>query len=318
MPQPERPAESPLPVRTPPSNPAWLEFDVPAAAPPAGLSEQAESSLQRALNALHAGQIAEAIESLESCLASHPESPEAIFYLACAEHRRGDLERARHWYRNSIEASPLAWQPLFNLALIAIAEQQTAEARGLLERAALLGPEVTEVRWQLALLCEQAGDEIEARHWFESVLMLDPEHAGARFRIGLLALRSGDLPLAIVHLEACQAGHPNVALAAYHLGLCHFHAARWKEARSAFERARHAAPQTPEFLLALAALALAENDLERAERHERELHELAALPAELSFNLARAWQERGQPERARRHYKLAVDRSPSLALGYFR
>jgi tetratricopeptide (TPR) repeat protein len=319
MPQHEKSAEPSVPSRTPPANPGWVEFPVaPAPASPEAAATESLARLQRALNAIHSGQLTEAIGDLEACLDIDPESPEACFYLACVEHRRRNSEQARAWYEKTIRIAPLAWQPLFNLALIAAEQRNEAEARLLLERAALLGPEVAEVRWRLAILCETSGDEPEARHWFESVLRLDPEHVGARFRLGMIALRAGDIDLAALHLEACQAGHPDAALAAYHLGLCHFQATRWKEARAALDRAHQAQPQCPEFLIALAALALAENDLDRAERHERELHELGHLSAELSFNLARAWFERGQPERARRHYKHAVLRDPSLAHGYFR
>ncbi len=194
-----------------------------------------------------------------------PGSAEASFYLACVEHRRRNFGQARKWYEQTIRLAPLAWQPLFNLALIAAEERNDAEARLLLERAALLGSEVAEVRWHLAILCERSGDELEARHWYESVLLLDPEHA-APIPVGMLALRTGDTDLATIHLESCQAGHPDAALAAYHLGLCHFHSTRWKEARSALDRAHQAQPTCPEFLFALATLALAENDLERAER----------------------------------------------------
>lgn len=317
MPQQERSETIPS-AKPPAAPPAWVDLPIvetPQSAAPN--TEQAEG-LQRALNALHAGRLIEAMEDLRALSERDPEGPEAPFFLGCVEQRRGNAEEARSHYLRAIELAPLAWQPLFNLALLSIDQRGIGEARQMLERAALLAPEVAEVRWRLAVLCEQCGEETEARHWYESVALLDPEHAGARFRLGMLALRKGDLDLAAAHLQSCQSGHPDAASAAYHLGLIHFHAARWREARSALERACQAGPHCREFLLALGALALAENDLERAERLERELRELDFDSAELSYNLARAWQERGQPERARRHYKHAVDRDPSLAHGYFR
>ena len=93
---------------------------------------------------------------------------------------------------------------------------------------------------------------------------------------------------------------------------------RFPEARKALERARLLDRKTPQIVLALAVLSISEYDLDRAERYERELRELGAPSAELSFNLARCWQERGHPERARRHYRMAVETEPSLAQGYFR
>jgi Flp pilus assembly protein TadD len=277
-----------------------------------------DEGLQRALNAIHSGQYADAQQELERLLKAEEGCGEAWFYLGCLEQRRLNADGARNCYEQARQRLPLAWQPLFNLALVALEQRQTTEARQLLERAALLASDVVEVRWRLAVVCEEAGDLDEARYWYEAVAGLDPEHAGARFRLGMLALSRGELETATTHLQGCQSGHPDAAVAAYNLGLCHFKASRWREARVCFERAHMADPTAVEYLLALAVLALSQQDLDRAERHERELREGGAETADLCFNLARAWLERGQPERARRLFRQAVIQEPSLASGYFR
>lgn len=316
MPQPEvRVADAALVSRPAPALPGWVSLNVPAAGTPQ--PQELAEGVQRALNALHENNLSQAAAELESVLAQGP-SFAASFYLGCLEHKRGNKDLARLHYMAALEIDALSWQPLFNLALLEIEDRQPESARRLLERAALLNLEVVEVRWRLGILAESLDEFAEAEYWYERVIALDPDHGGARFRLGMLRLKRGDLDSAILHLEACQSGHPDCAHAAYHLGLCQLQKGLIKESRLAFERARNYSPKCAEFTLALGIQAMAEHDLERAERHERELRELNSASAALSYNLSRAWLERGQPERAKRLYRHAVETDPSLAHGYFR
>jgi tetratricopeptide (TPR) repeat protein len=277
-----------------------------------------ESRLAEAVKLFEAGRSTEAAKMLEDVLRAEPGKAEALFTLGCIRHAEGSLSSAAALYTRAAEAAPGAWQPLYNHALLLESQGRTADATQCLIRAVAVAPSQTEPLLRLAQLAEASGSIPEARYWLLRLTEAEPAHGEGFLRLGLLELRQGRYAEAIPSFQSALAAESDSsAPAAYHLGLCYLSLGARAEARAAFEASVSREPSSPDSLLALASLALGDDDLETAEECERAIRALGQVPPALSLRLAAALQEAGDLELAKCHFRRAVLADPSLASGYF-
>lgn len=276
-----------------------------------------ESLLAEALDALEKGNAQESARLLEQSLRNSPNHTETLLALGYLLHQEGRFDDASDLYRRAALSDSAAWQPRYNQALILEAQGETAEAIAMLTHACAISPNEPAPLYRLAWLLEASGCDSEAVYWYKRTTVAAPNMFEAWLRLGLLQLRMGDCAEAIDSLHRAMGDSTHLALAAYNLGLCHLNLAQPELAQQAFEAACSAEPNATDSLLALAALALAQGDLDAAERHDRAVRALGTVSAPLSLRLAQAWQACGENELARLHYRRAVQADPSLAQGYF-
>ncbi|MBI5282032.1 MAG: tetratricopeptide repeat protein [Candidatus Solibacter usitatus] len=223
----------------------------------------------------------------------------------------GDREQAAALCAEAVRADPAAWEPRYNEALLLEDRGQVEESITGLKYACALAPDEAAPALRLAYLLEGTGRDAEAGFWYGRALALDGSQTAGWLRLGLLEMRKSRWQAALPCLKKAAEREP---AAGYPLGLCHAMIGQLEEAVDALRRA----PQDdPQVLTALAALALEGGDLEAAEQFERVLRAVGDVPAELSYRLALVWQDRGEEEAARTHYRRAVQGEPALASGYF-
>ncbi|MGJ5813373.1 tetratricopeptide repeat protein [Paludibaculum fermentans] len=276
-----------------------------------------ESLLAEALDALEKGNAPEAARLLEQSLRNSPNHTETLLALGYLRHEEGKLDDASDLYRRAALSDTSAWQPRYNQALILETQGETAEAIAMLTHACAISPSEPAPLYRLAWLLESSGCDSEAVYWYKRATTAAPNLFEAWLRLGLLQLRMGACAEAIESLDRAMGDDANLPLAAYHMGLCHLNLAQPELAQQAFEASCSAEPTATDSLLALAALALAQGDLDAAERHDRAVRALGQVSAPLSLRLAQAWQACGENELARLHFRRAVQADPSLAVGYF-
>ncbi|WP_321472692.1 tetratricopeptide repeat protein [uncultured Paludibaculum sp.] len=276
-----------------------------------------ESLLAEALDALEKGNLADSARLLEQSLRNSPDHTETLLTLGYLRHQEGSLDEASDLYRRAALSDSAAWQPRFNQALILEAQGETAEAMSILTLACAIAPTEPAPLFRLAWLLESSGCDEEAIYWYQRTTAAAPNHHEAWLRLGQLHMRMGRCAEAISSLDRAMGHQPFVAQASYHVGLCHLQLAQPEQAQKAFEAACSADPNATDSLLALAALALEQGDLDSAERHDRAVRAQGQVSAPLSFRLAQAWQACGEHELARLHFRRAVQADPSLAVGYF-
>lgn len=276
-----------------------------------------ESLLAEALDALEKNNLTEAARLLEQSLRSSPNHTETLLALGFLHHQAGNLEEASDLYRRASLSDAAAWQPRYNQALILESQGETAEAISMLTHACAISPSEPAPLFRLAWLLESSGCDLEAAYWYKLATDADPNLFEAWLRLGLLQMRMGLCAEATGCLERAKGDEAQLATASYHLGLCHLKLEHPEQAQKAFESAYAMEPTVTDSLLALAALALEQGDLDSAERHDRAIRAQGQVSAPLSMRLAQAWRDCGEHELARLHYRRAVQADPSLALGYF-
>lgn len=117
----------------------------------------------------------------------------------------GDLKNAGTWINRKKNKTASDY---LNLALLARAEMNLAEALSCLENAAELSPRDTSILADLAEAQVEAGRTGEAGTTFRRILQINPSDFAAHFRLAVLLAEEGDGEAAMRHLDAAVSGDP--------------------------------------------------------------------------------------------------------------
>jgi predicted Zn-dependent protease len=171
----------------------------------------------KAVEAMRAGQAAEAEALFKEVLAEVPNLAEAHHNIAYIHAQRDDVPVAEAGFRKAIELQPQTSDSYLALATLLARSKRGDEALKLLQDAS--GNFATDAKFQFALgaTAFNLGRVAEAQAAFAKVAELDPAHAEVHFFLGSLAISRSDVPGAIAELEkyvaAAPAGAPNLTAA---------------------------------------------------------------------------------------------------------
>jgi Flp pilus assembly protein TadD len=179
----------------------------PAGSSPEGGKELGEV-YRRAVEALKAGQDAEAESLLKEVVAAAPAVAEAHYNLGYLASKRGDSAAAEAAFRKAVELQPKASDSYVALAALLGQKGRGEEALKLLQASA--GRFEADGRFQFALgaAAFNLGRSEEAEAAFGKAADLDPANVEVGFFLGSLALGRNDVPLAISRLEKYVAAAP--------------------------------------------------------------------------------------------------------------
>ena len=153
-----------------------------------------EPSAASRLNLGHAlfqaGRRAEAAVAFQEALRLEPGNPRAYVNLALLAQARSDLAEAERLLRAGLALAPRDARILSNLGSLRQDRGDAEEARALLEQAVALQPALYEARMNLGVLLAQTGDSSGAMRQFAAALALRPGDVGARHNLEL-ATRAG-------------------------------------------------------------------------------------------------------------------------------
>src|SRR3954453_9500 len=177
-------------------------------------------TMERAMQALVAGDDARAEVLARSVLQVESDNPDANYALGLIAQRRGDLENAERLVRAAIAVEPAAFWYHAALAELRLAQHDPLGAVPPLQEAARLQPDSVAVVSALATLLGRLGLHDELRQTLKQLSALRPDAAAAQQRllngIALLHL-SGQQDAAAAEFEAALKIDPN--LSAAHLQL---------------------------------------------------------------------------------------------------
>ena len=194
---------------------------------------QAEGALEAARRLVAEGRLEEAIPHLERARDAAPHHPDALWMLAVARLRLGNLP----------------------------------EAAALGEEFGRLVPESPTGPLLRASALTALGRLPEAEHALEEALVRDPRHPEARRNLAILLGRQGRIAEAVTRLEALQAEYPGRPEVLAPLGTLYVQAGREAEGLSALLRAAQADPDSFEARHHLGALFSELGQFEPAETH---------------------------------------------------
>ncbi len=269
--------------------------------------EKAWFTLGRALASLGRG--AEADAAFER---SFELSPERKLMAHAAEHQKeGRYEEAEHLYRRVLRHNPRNVDALRLLALIAARAERADEAEGLLEKAIALAPDFIAAIIDLGRLRKEQDRYGEALECFDRAIAADPGNAPAHY------LRGATLAPASFTVEAIDAYQKCLALRPGHigalLGLGHVLKAvgRYQEAIDSYAACIREAPDSGETYWSLANLKTYRfDDATVAEMERRVAGSGLSASSEVNFlfALGKAYEDRGDYERAWHYYRTGNDK----------
>ncbi len=127
------------------------------------------------------------------------ENSRAVYNLAWAQFKRGDVEAAERGLRRAIEINPEYAAPRGVLAVLLSNAGRHEE--GLVEawRAAELEPKVAENLYNVGLILSRVGRDEEAAGAYRRAIELQPDYAGAYYNLGNIEIRAKRWPEAAAY-----------------------------------------------------------------------------------------------------------------------
>lgn len=222
-----------------------------------------------------------------------------------------DPEGAAEDYREALRLEPEWADPAVSLAMIHLARGETAIADSLLQRAVALDPENPETHLLLAVCRARQERHEDALESVQRALALRPDDPRALFEEGSMLERLGRYDEAEARLRRVLELEPDNALAHNYLGyMLADRGVRLEESLRHIEEALRRDPENGYFVDSLGWVYFRMGDLARAqETLERAV--VLASNAEIHAHLAEVYEARGMAERAREHWRLAVELEPA-------
>lgn len=272
--------------------------------------EQAWFSLGKALAVLGRGQEADAAFEKSFAL-----SPERRFLALAAEHQKeGRTEEAEHLYRRVLRHNTQNVDAMRLLALICAGSGREAEAESLLHKAISLAPDYVAALLDLGQMRREQDRYREALECFDRAIALDPDNAQANYLRG-----SALAPAALTH-QAIEAYRRCLQLRPDHigalLGLGHMlkTVGSYRESIESYENCIRHRPDLGEIYWSLANLKTYRFEDAKVEEMERRLRTgglTAQSEVNFRFALGKAWEDRGDFERAWHFYSTGNEKQRS-------
>jgi Flp pilus assembly protein TadD len=170
--------------------------------------KEVRAAYVKAIEAMRAGQAAEAEAILKTVVAAAPRLAQAHYNLGYLYAQRGDLAGAEAEYRKAIELEPGTSDSYIALATVLDRVQRENDAVQLLQDAAERFASDGRFQFALGAAAFNLGRTAEAEAAFLKAATLDPANPESLFYLGSLAVSRNDVGAAIGHLEKYLAAAP--------------------------------------------------------------------------------------------------------------
>lgn len=172
------------PAAAEPANPLGIKVGVGTP----GFDAQYE--LERAYNALVAGDNETAIRFYQNVLANESGNKQALFGLGATYHRAGQIDKARPYYSRLLKLDPTHREALNNFLALA-ADEAPQEALGELAALEERNPDFSPIPAQLAYLHQKLGQTDQAIEKMVRAVSLSPENLTYRYNLAVLFDKAG-------------------------------------------------------------------------------------------------------------------------------
>ena len=264
--------------------------------------ERAWFTLGKALALLGRGK--EADVAFEKCFERSPER--RIMALAAEHQKEGRFDEAERLYRRVLRDNPRNVDALRLLALIAIKADKADDAELLLQQAIGIAPDFLLAILDLGKLCKEQDRFGEALECFERAIALEPSQVQSHFLRAATLARASFTHEAIAAYRQCLALRPGHAGALLGLGHALNAIGDNDGAVAAYDECIQVTPESGETYWSLANLKTYRfDDAAIAEMEKRVAAPGGSRQSEVNFlfALAKAWEDRGDFERAWEFYR---------------
>ncbi len=155
-----------------------------------------EFELQKAYEAMTTGETYLAIEIYKDVLKQEPGNQDALFGIATAFHRTGELDWARAFYDKLLAINPRHTEGLNNL-MVLVAQESPEEALLQLEKLLQTNPEFAPIHAQLGLLYHEMGDPKKAQYHLLRAVKLEPGNIDYSYNLAIILDEEGEAAEAV-------------------------------------------------------------------------------------------------------------------------
>jgi len=178
------------------------------------LPPKPQKEVTKALEALHAGKLDEAIKHLEAAQRMAPKEAEIPSLLGTAYEKKSDIATARKYWDQAIQLDPKRLAPLLAYGDSLLRQKDLVGARKYLEKAVEAGPNSWRAHSLLAATLLQQNSYVETVSHAERAIEIGKSEANsARLTLGQALAFQHKNPEAVSVLEAYIAGKPSQAMA---------------------------------------------------------------------------------------------------------
>lgn len=227
--------------------------------------------------------------------------------ILTAQGRHAEAEAV---FRQALETDPGHVETCYNLGLAYMAQNRLADAEQVLRLAIGIRPDYPMAHYGLGLVLKAQGRSLEAEASLQRSVRLKPDFAGGYYCLAYLCLEQGRTEEAVSGFRRAVEIEPGYADARIKLGECHAELGRFAEAEACYRHVLEVDPGNIDARFDLALLGPAgdadENlaalvEVEQAARNRKKT--LGGNDAiKLDFALGRAYDQRGDHERAFAHF----------------
>jgi Flp pilus assembly protein TadD len=153
-------------------------------------SLDAPYELNRAYEALIAGDSAAAVDIYQNIIADQPQNQDALFGLAATYHRAGETAKARPLYGALLRMNPNHREALNNF-LVLVSDEAPEEALFELQKLAERNPDFSPIRAQMGLVLEKLGQHDLAREEMVKAIRISPENLVYKYNLAVMMDRQG-------------------------------------------------------------------------------------------------------------------------------
>lgn len=165
-----------------------------------------------------AGQLDEAVASLEQTIAEAPDYLPARLTLGAARQMQDRPDDAAAVYEEALRIAPESHDAHFDLAMLLAGRGDTQAAIDHYRAAIQARPTSATARVNLATLLYSNGDADGARQSFESALQAFPDSTSGQFNYGVFLAEQGELDTAIIHVTRAAELSPRNPQIQFQLG----------------------------------------------------------------------------------------------------
>jgi tetratricopeptide (TPR) repeat protein len=274
----------------------------------------------RAFVAVGEKKLGEAVEYFRQADEVKPDQPELLFAMAQVLNQDQNWPECEKTCLRILDKSP-NYIPAYDfLALSYVRRNRPQDADAIMKRKVAAFPKVPEYRLQQAGLFRAAGNKAEADKIISSVLAEESTNPAVRMKVGGFLVRTRDLDGALkVYSEGLQK-YP-AEKTAYRLRLAEVYVAQAKplEAVAIVQKAVEEDPKNDTAISTRAALDLQYGGQAKQQGAINDLQGLLSRQPKdvvVRYNLARAYQARGEWDAARIQYSEAIRNQPNFVSAY--
>ena len=216
---------------------------------------------------------------LKRYLKIHPQHLQPRMVLAEVQMKKGDSDGVIITLKPMLADHPDNAELLILLGTAFLNAQRYDEATEMLDKAAVLKPNLASIRTRLALSRLGAGQPDAAMQELESALEMDTSQSRPGIMLAIMQLQKGSFDQVLATTTALQAEHPNNPMLYNLTGAAHLRKRDINAARKAFEKALQVQPEFLPPQLNLANLDISEKKYDAARARYEQI--LRRLPGEV-------------------------------------